>query len=177
MTTLVTVALFLVTAVCFKSTYSQLLISNTDPPTTDESPAIIAAPENATNVTVYCVVTRVGGSDPGIKQNVWRVTRPGDTMSTAILINPANLTGREGFENYFVTSNNITVFNTPIRTNLTIRVFDSSFDMANISCGSGNDVAINGTFILRVISECICNYNCTPNCVTSFSVKVTITNY
>ena len=153
MTILVAAALFLVTAACFKSAYSQPLISVTDPPTTDESPAVIAAPENATNATVYCVVTRVGGSDPGIKQNVWRVTKSGEETSTIIQINSTDLKGREGFENYFVTSNNITVFNTSIRTNLTIRVFDSSFDKAKVSCGSGNDVAINGTFILRVIGK------------------------
>ena len=142
-------ALILVIALCSKSVTSQQLVADTDPPTTDESPAIIAALENATNVTIYCVVIRTGS---GIRQNVWRITRPGDTMSTTIQFNALDRTAKEGFENYFVTSN-ITVFNIPILTNLSIRVFDSSFDMATISCGSGADVAINGTFRLRIIGE------------------------
>ena len=162
MATSLTTLLLAMTA-CFNGAYSQQLISVTDPPTTDENLAVIAAPENATNVTMYCVVTRVGS---GIKQNFWRITRPGDTMSTNIQFH-ANGTGREGFENYFFTSNNITVFDTPIRTNLTIRVFDSSFDMANISCGSGPDVAINGTFNLRIIGERLYNYNYTVPCMYS----------
>ena len=69
-----TLALILVIALCSKSVNSQQLVADTDPPTTDESPAIIAAPENATNVTMYCVVASV---DLGIRQNLWRITRPG----------------------------------------------------------------------------------------------------
>ena len=149
MYSLVFIPLLLVTALCLNSAYSQLGIAVTDPPTSDESPAVIAAPENATNVTLYCVTT-VGEE---IIQIRWRITRPGDTMGTEIRFNVTDGTGRTGFENYFVTSNNITINNVPIRTNLTIRVFDDSFDMATISCGTANGAAINGTFILRIIGK------------------------
>ena len=139
--------LLLVAAVCFMTVSSQV-IAVTYPPTTDASPAVIAAPENATNVTMYCVVTRVG---VGIRQNLWTITKPGDTMRTYLQFNTDGK-GGEGSENFFVTSS-ISVGSFAIQTNLTIRVFNDRFDMANISCASGNDVAINGTFILRITSE------------------------
>ena len=76
------VALLLVAAVCFESAHSQL-IAITDPPTTDESPAVIAAPENATNVTMFCELTSMGL----IQQNAWTITKPG-VPKTALQFSP-----------------------------------------------------------------------------------------
>ena len=141
------VALLLAAAVCFESAHSQV-IAITDPPTTNENPAVIAAPENATNVTMFCTVTRVG---TGIRQNAWIITKPG-VPRTVLEFNPTSGLGQPNFENYFATGDQ-SVGGVTLRTNLTIRVFDTTFDMANITCGSGIDIAINGTFFFRIIGK------------------------
>ena len=67
------VAVLLVMVVCLEGAASQLLYASaTDPPTTDANPAIIAEPENTTNVTLFCHVVR---DTTGTRFNVWRITK------------------------------------------------------------------------------------------------------
>ena len=142
------VAVLLVLAVCLKGATSQLLFASvTDPPTSDANPAVIAEPENATDVSIFCHAVRDGGI--GTRRNVWRISRDSDT--TLLTINSTTGEGREGSENFFVTFQTLGGISVP--SNLTIRIFNKSLDMANITCGSGNDVAVNGTFILRIIGK------------------------
>ena len=105
---------------------------------------IVSQPENAADVSILCEVVRV---TLGIRATAWRIRRPGDTMDTVLLFNNTDGTGLPGAENFFITD-------TMQRANLTIRVFDASLNDANITCGTGNDIAVNGTFRLRIISEC-----------------------
>ena len=140
----VTSVVLLVT-VCCKGAHSQV-VAITDPPTTDASPAVISAAENVTNVSMYCEVTR-GGS---VRQNFWFLGGSQNVIN--FHFTSSGGTGASGFENFFVTIGKY-FEGTPLRTNLTIRVFNRGLDMARISCGSGNDIAINGTYILRIIGE------------------------
>ena len=126
---------------CFCSGSSQSVVTNSTIPSTSMA---VAHPENATNVSLFCQVYRIG---VGPRQTLWRFSRPGDATATILSFNQTDGTGITGSENFFVTGG-------ILHTNLTIRVFTTSFDKANITCGSGNDVAINGTFRLRIIGEC-----------------------
>ena len=127
-------------AVFMKCVSSQELFAvNTIP-----SSMIVSQPENATDVSILCEVVRVG---VGIRATNWRIRRPGDAVYTLLDFNGTDGTGILGSKNFFLTD-------TYQRANLTIRVFDASLNDANISCGAGNDIAINGTFRLRIISEC-----------------------
>ena len=138
--------LLLVLVVCLEGAASQLLFANvTDPPTTDANPAVIAEAENTTNVTLFCHVVRDG---VGTRSNLWRLTRGSET--TQLRLNVTTGEGIDGAENFYFGYKTFSE-GFPVPSNLTIRVFNQSFDMANITCGSGNDVAVNGTFQLRII--------------------------
>ena len=142
------VTVLLVLTVCLEGAASQLAFANvTDPPTTDTNPAVIAEPENTTNVTLYCHVVREG---VGTRFNLWRLTR--DSETTELRLNLTTGEGIDGAENFHFGYQTFSE-GFPVPSNLTIRVFNQSFDMANITCGVGNDVAVNGTFQLRIISE------------------------
>ena len=141
------VTALLLLVVCLEGAKSQLVFTNaTDPPTSDANPAVIAEPENATDVSLFCHVIRDGA---GIRYNVWRITK--DTETNVIFFNTTTGEGRPGFENFFVTFQTFSGF--PVPTNLTIRIFNKSLDMTNITCGAGSIIAINGTFQLRIIGE------------------------
>ena len=114
----------------------------TDPPTNDNNPAVIAVVENTVNISFFCRVVTVDGQLPG--QTLWFIQRPGEEMQTRILLNQTTLQGQQGFENFFVQTNEDGVF----QSNLTIRVLNATFDRSNISCAD-----FNGTFILRIIGE------------------------
>ena len=146
------VAVLLVLIVCLKDATSQVLFANvTDPPTTDANPAVIAEPENTTNVTLFCHVVRDGA---GTRFNLWRVTRSSETIE--LRFNSTTGEGIDGAENFHFALQTFSegIF---VPSNLTIRVFNKSFDMANITCGAGNNVAVNGTFQLRIIGN-RCSY-------------------
>ena len=137
----------LILSVCFKGATSQPPFTNvTDPPTSDANPAVIAEPENATDVSLFCHVVRNGS---GTRFNFWRITI--DSVTSFLTFNSTTGEGRPGSENFFVTFQTLGGIRVP--SNLTIRVFTKSLDMANISCGSGPDIAVNGTFKLRIISK------------------------
>ena len=141
------VIVLLVLIVCLEGASTQLVFANvTYPPTTDANPAVIAEAENTTNVTLFCHAVRDG---IGTRRNVWRITSGSDT--TVLSFNSTTGLGREGAENFFETFQTLGGISVP--SNLTIRVFNKSFEMANITCGSGNDVAVNGTFLLRIIGN------------------------
>ena len=128
----------------FQGVSSQEVIAvNTVP-----SSMIVSQPENATNVALYCEVIRIG---VGIRATIWRIRRPGDSTETLLEFNNADGTGLVGSENFFITD-------TTLRANLTIRIFDSSLNEANVTCGSGNDIATNGTFRLKIIGEFSLSY-------------------
>ena len=148
MTSAVIYIVVLVAASC-SIARGQLPIATTIPLTTDDNPTIISEPVNATNTSIFCQLER----NNQIAQTRWSIQRPGDSTPTEILIDVDVLLGIPGFENYFVERR--MVMGGVLRSNLTIRVFENSLDMANISCFSGviQDTAINGTFTLRVISE------------------------
>ena len=139
--------LLLVLVVCLKGTASQLLFANvTDPSTTDANPAVIAEAENTTNVTLFCHVVRDG---VGTRFNVWSLKRGSETVFLSF--NTTTGEGRDGADNFLFTFQTLGGISVP--STLTIRVFNESFDMASITCGAGVDVAVNGTFQLRIISE------------------------
>ena len=131
---------FMLIITFFHEACSQPLIAVSTVP---YSSMIVSQPENATNVTLYCKVFRVG---IGQRSSEWSIRRHGDATDTDLRFSLVDGTGMPGAENFFVTGG-------ILQTNLTIRVFSLTFDRANISCGAGPDVAINGTFRLRIISE------------------------
>ena len=101
---------------------------------------VVAAAENSTNVTVFCRVN----FNQMVTQTTW-------FLNSFILQFQSSGEGEVGFENYFVTGESLPGTTTIARSNLTIRNFDSSLDMALLECAVGNDVAAN--FTLRLISE------------------------
>lgn len=114
----------------------------TDPHTSDESPAIVSGVENAFNVSVFCELT----SDGVQTQTRWQIQRLGDAEATEIRFSFSTSQGLEIFENFFAQP-------PVLHTNMTIRFLNNSFERANISCFSGNSIAINGTFTVRIISK------------------------
>ena len=141
------VTALLLLVVFLKIVTSQLVFANaTDPPTSDANPAVIAEPENATDVSIFCHVIRDG---VGTRFNFWRITR--DSVTSTIFFNSTTGEGRPGFENFFVTFQTLGGIRVP--SNLTIHIFNKSFDMTMITCGSGPDIAVNGTFKFRIIGK------------------------
>ena len=142
------VAVLLVLSACLKGATSQLVFTNgTDPPTSDANPTIIAEPENATDVSLFCHVVRDG---QGTRRNTWRITYA-DGSEVLLTFNTTTGEGTLDPLDYFVTSQ--TLGGIVVPSNLTIRIFTKSLEMANISCGSGPDIAVNGTFQFRIISK------------------------
>ena len=137
----------LILSACLKGATSQLVFANvTDPPTSDANPAVIAEPENTTDVSLFCHVVRDGS---GTRFNRWRITR--DSVTSLLIFNSTTGEGIQGSENFFVTFQTLGGILVP--STLTIRVFNKLLDMANITCGAGSDIAVNGTFQLRIIGK------------------------
>ena len=105
----------------------------------DGANPIISAVENTENVTFFCEVFRDG--DP--RQTQWTLIK--DDVETFILFTSEGV-GQTGFENYEVSPETL-------RSNITILVFDETFDNNQIGCGSGGEIA--SRFDLRIISEWI----------------------
>ena len=101
---------------------------------------VVAAAENSTNVTVFCRVT--------FNQ---MVTVTNWALNSVLLMFQTSGEGQVGFENYFATGESLPGTTVTARSNLTIRNFDSSLDMALLECAVANDIAAN--FTLRLISE------------------------
>ena len=101
---------------------------------------VVAAAENSTNVTVFCRVT----FNQMVTQTSW-------ILYNRFLRFQSSGEGEPGFENYFVTGESIPGTNSSARSNLTIRTFGRSLDMALLECGIANEVQAN--FTLRLICE------------------------
>ena len=107
----------LVTALQFGEYVSGL---STDPPTENGGTAVVAALENATNVSVFCAVTFGGGSTaPRVK--LWYITTIGGLTRELILTSVPNF-----------------VFAGTHRENLTILSFGRNLDMGRLECN--NDI-------------------------------------
>ena len=126
----------LVLLCCTRETYCQLT-SIIFPEGIDGANPIISAMENTENVTFFCEVFRDGNQ----RETQWTLIKDG--VETTILFTPEGL-GQAGFENYEVSPE-------AVRTNITILVFDETFDNNQIGCGSGGEIV--SIFDLRIISE------------------------
>ena len=124
---------------CTRETCGQTFNATIFPEGIDGANPIISAVENTENVTFFCNVTRI--SDGVQRETRWTLIK--DEVETGILFTSEGL-GQTGFENYVVSQETL-------RSNITILVFDETFDNNQIGCGSGNEIA--SRFDLRIISE------------------------
>ena len=119
------------------------------PEVINDTNPIVSAVENAQNVTIYCAIKLT--SDGSIFNTQWgRATTPGG-MPLFLSFNPDGTAENTDTENYMVTPNPLR------RRNLTIFVFDSSYDDDQITCGAGGEVVAR--FDLRIISKCVHSKN------------------
>ena len=102
---------------------------------------VVAAAENSTNVTVFCLVT----FNQKVTQTTW-------ILDGRVLMFETSGEGQVGFENYFAKGESLPGAVTTARSNLTIRTFGSELDMSLLECAIGND-NIQANFTLRLISE------------------------
>ena len=126
----------LVLLYCTRETCGQTFNSTIFPEGIDGANPIISAVENTENVTFFCKVFR----DGELRQTQWTLIK--DDAETPILFTSEGL-GQAGFENYEASPE-------AVRTNITILVFDETFDNNQIGCGTG---VIVSRFDLRIISE------------------------
>ena len=124
---------------CTKETCGQTFSTTLFPEGIDGANPIISAVENTENVTFFCEVTRI--SDGVQRQTQWFLIK--DDVETTILFTSEGL-GQTGFENYVV-------LQATLRSNITILVFDKTFDNNQIGCGSGGEIV--SRFDLRIISQ------------------------
>ena len=92
--------------------------------------------ENTENVTFFCEVFRI--IDGVQRQTAWTLIKDG--VETTILFTSEGH-GETGFENYVVSQETL-------RSNITILVFDKTFDNNQIGCGTEGEVLAR--FDLRI---------------------------
>ena len=107
---------------------------STDPPTENGGTAVVAALENATNVSVYCAVMDFGS--PGV--SFWYLTEAGGTRQRILF-------GQQSAANFLATG--------VVHENFTILSFRQNLDRALLECNNGlipphDEVAF---FSLRII--------------------------
>ena len=124
---------------CSRETYGQTFSTTIFPEGIDGANPIISVAENTENVTFFCEVTRI--SDGVQRQTQWTLIKDG--VETFILFTSEGL-GQTGFRNYVVSQETL-------RSNITILVFDETFDNNQIGCGTGGEIV--SIFDLRIISE------------------------
>ena len=107
----------------------------------DGNPPIISAIEDTKNVSMFCAVFDTSNGDQVLTR--WSLSR--NSSNPVFFLFTLNGTGREFFENFMVTSVE------DRRSELTILVFNNSFDNTQIGCGG--DENILSKFDLRIISE------------------------
>ena len=134
---LVAAIIVLVLLYCTRETCGQIYNTTLFPEGIDGANPIISAVENTENVTFFCKVFR----DGQLRQTQWTVIN--DDAETPILFTLEGL-GQAEFENYVSSPETV-------RTNITILVFDETFDNTQIGCGTGG--VIVSRFDLRIISE------------------------
>ena len=124
------------------SSCGQIYNASTIPAVGEGTFPIVSAVEDAENITFFCEVFRISDGVQFLTQ--WSLIRDSDTVFFLFTLEG---NGQENFENMMVTTT------AEFRSNLTIFVFNSSFDNTQIGCGQGNEVA--SRFNLRIISELI----------------------
>ena len=107
---------------------------STDPPTENGGTVVVAALENATNVSIFCTVTEFGS----LGLSVWFFTTEGGTRQLLDFDQP-------NAANFFTTG--------IARQNFTIRLFARNLDMAVLECNNNlpspnREIAF---FMLRII--------------------------
>ena len=93
---------------------------STDPPTENGGTAVVAALENATNVSIFCTVTEFGS----LGLSVWYLTEKGGTRQRIIF-------GQQSASNFFTIGIG--------RQNFTILLFRRNLDMARLECNNNLD--------------------------------------
>ena len=124
---------------CTRETCGQTFSTIIFPEGIDGANPIISAVENTENATFFCEVTRISDGDQRVTQ--WTLIKNG--IETSILFTLEGL-GQTGFENYVVSQETL-------RSNITILVFNETFDNNQIGCGAGGEII--SIFDLRIISE------------------------
>ena len=132
---------FVLLTILYVNVLGQDLNATIIPKGSDGANPVIAAVVNASNVELYCKVTR----NRDLRQTQWTLIRPG--MSNTIITFQLNGAGNVGFENFFVEDNIVP----NSRTNLTIIEFYSTFDNTQIGCGLSGEIAAR--FDLKLISR------------------------
>ena len=133
------VIIVLVLLYCTRETCGQTFSTIIFPEGIDGGNPIISAVENTENVTFLCEVTRI--SDGVQRQTRWFLIKDG--VQTDITFTAEGL-GQTGFENYVVSPETF-------RSNITVLVFDETFDNYQIGCVAGGEIV--SRFDLRIISE------------------------
>ena len=129
----------LVLLYCTRETCGQTFSTITFPEGIDGANPLISAVENTENVTFFCEVTRI--SDGVQRQTQWTLIKDGTVTFISFTLEGL---GQTGFENYVVSQETL-------RSNITILVFNETFDNNQIGCGTGG--AVLSRFDLRIISE------------------------
>ena len=106
---------------------------STDPPTENGGTAVVAALENATNVSVYCEVTFEGTT----VNTGWYLTEKGGTRQQILFAQPSAA-------NFFTSG---------FQSNLTILSFGRNLDMGVLDCNNNFQGANRQSafFLLRII--------------------------
>ena len=128
---------------CTRETCGQTFSTIIFPEGIDGANPIISAVENTENVTFFCEVFRI--SDGVQRQTAWTLFKDG--VETPLLFTSEGL-GQTGFENYVVSQETL-------RSNITILVFDETFDNNQIGCGAGGEII--SIFDLRILREWLYN--------------------
>ena len=136
---LVAVISVLVLLYCTRETRGQTFSTITFPEGIDGANPIISAVENTENVTFFCEVTRISDGDQRVTQ--WTLIRNGTLTFISFTLEGL---GQTGFENYVVSQETL-------RSNITILVFNETFDNNQIGCGAGGEII--SRFDLRIISK------------------------
>ena len=122
--------LYLVLALQFEGYVTGL---STDPPTENGGTAVVAALENATDVSIFCMVTENGS--PGL--SVWYFTEEGGTRQLLNFDQP-------DASNFVATGSG--------RQNFTIRSFGRNLDMGLLECNNNFIPNLERAFFsLRII--------------------------
>lgn len=118
-----------------------ILVDQYYPVGIDGGNPLVSAPENAANVSMFCVVT----ADGLLLNSGWRIRKDGEPSFSLLSFKDNG----EGLTD----ENLMTTPNSQLRQNLTILVFGSSLDNAIIQCGQGNTFPI--AFDLRITCKSV----------------------
>ena len=89
---------------------------NTNPPAENFGSAVVTAPENASNVVVFCEVTFGDGGT--VRTSVWYLTLKNESRERIVFVNEPNFD------------------TTSVQSNITIHNFGAELDMAILECSN-----------------------------------------